>query len=149
MKLVEALNTIKKANTLEGEPFACFLATGLNPLHFSTFLAAELSLLFVDRRIQLQQGLYGDLLGNVSRLARADAEAGILLLEWADVDARLGVRSSSAWSPAVCADIVATVKSRASQIQQAIEAASARMPVIVSFPTLPLPPASFAPGWQA
>jgi FkbH-like protein len=149
MKLVEALNIIKKTKQLHGELFTCFLATGLNPLHLSTFLAAELSLLFPGHNVQLQHGLYGDLLGNVNRLAKADAGAGIVLLEWADLDARLGVRSSSAWSPTVCADIVATVKFRACQLQHLIEAASQAMPVIVSFPTLPLPPASFAPGWQA
>jgi FkbH-like protein len=149
VKLVEALNIIKKTKQLQGEPFTCFLATGLNSLHLSTFLAAELSLLFPDRNVGLQHGLYGDLLGNVNRLAKADAEAGIVLLEWADLDARLGVRSSSAWSPAVCADVIGTLESRVWHFQQAIETASARMPVIVSFPTLPLPPASFVPGWQA
>ena len=149
MKLAEALSIVKKPKKPQGEPFSCFFAAGLNPLHLSTFLAAELSLLFPDRNVELQHGLYGDLLGNVNRLARADADAGIVLLEWADMDARLGVRSSSAWSPAVCADIAATMGARAGQLRQSIEAASQRMPVIVSFPTLPLPPASFAPGWQA
>ncbi|HVB85962.1 MAG TPA: HAD-IIIC family phosphatase [Candidatus Dormibacteraeota bacterium] len=149
MRLVEALGIVKSAKRRDADPFSVFLATGLNPLHLSTFLAAELSQAFADRKIELQHGLYGDLLGNVSRLAKASAEAGIVLLEWADLDARLGIRSSSAWSPAVCNDIVATVKARASQLQPMIEAAAQRMPVMVSFPTLPLPPASFVPGWQA
>lgn len=149
MKLVEALGIVKRAKQRDAAPFRCFLAAGMNPLHLSTFLSAELSQVFADRRIELQYGLYGDLLGNVGRLLKAEADAGIVLLEWADLDARLGIRSSSAWSPAGCVDIVATVKARAAQLEQSIEAAATRVPVVVSFPTLPLPPASFVPGWQA
>lgn len=149
MKLAEALQILKQSKQRQGQRFSCFLAAGLNPLHLSTFLAAELSSLFADRAIELHHGLYGDLPGNVARLAKAEADAGIILIEWADLDARLGIRSSAAWSPAACADIVATVEARADQIQKAIEQASTRMPAVVSFPTLPLPPASFVPGWQA
>jgi FkbH-like protein len=149
MKLVEALDIIKGAKQRSAEAFTCFLATGLNPLHLTTFLSAELILLFTDRKIEIQHGLYGDFLGNVSRLAKADAESGIVLIEWADIDARLGIRSSATWSPSVCADILATVRTRASQIQRTIEETCQRMPLIVCFPTLPLPPISFFPGWQA
>jgi FkbH-like protein len=148
MKLVEALDIVKSAEHRNGKPFTCFLATGSNPLHLTTFLTAELSLLFVDQRIEIQQGLYGDLIGNLSRLASADAECGILLMEWADLDPRLGIRSSAQWSPLVCADILATVRIRASQIQATIEKTCARMPLVACFPTLPLPPISFVPGWQ-
>jgi FkbH-like protein len=149
MKLVEALDIIKAAKSRGGEPFTCFLATGLNPLHLNTFLNAELSLLFTDQKIEIQQGLFGDLLGNVGRLAKADADTGIVLIEWADLDARLGVRSSANWSPSVCADIMTTVRTRASQIQRTIEETCAHMSLVVCFPTLPLPPISFVPGWQA
>jgi FkbH-like protein len=149
MKLVEALNILKAVKTRNGETLRCFLATGFNPLHLSTFLAAELGLRFADQKIEIRHGLYGDLLGNVGRLEKADAETGIVLMEWADLDARLGVRSSAACSHAVCSDMVATVRTRASQIQHLIEEACRLMPVIVGFPTLPLPPISFALGWQA
>jgi FkbH-like protein len=149
MKLVEALGVLKSARQRSAKTLNCFLATGLNPLHLNTFLAAELSLFFTDRKIEIQQGLYGDLLGNVSRLEKADAEIGIVLMEWADLDARLGIRSSATCSPSVCADIVATVRTRASQIQLSIEQTRKRIPLVICFPTLPLPPISFSPGWQA
>jgi FkbH-like protein len=149
MRLVEALEIIKGMKQRGGESLTCFLATGLNPLHVTTFLSAELGLLFADRNIEIQHGLFGDLLGNVSRLAKADVESGIVLIEWADLDARLGIRSSAAWSPSVSDDILATVRTRASQIQRSSEDTSERMPVVVCFPTLPLPPLSFVPGWQA
>ncbi len=149
MKLSEALDILKGAKHRNGDPFACFLATGFNPLHLATFLSAELSLLFAGQRIEIQQGLYGDLCGNIRRLAKAETDFGIVMMEWADLDARLGIRSSAMWSPAIYADVLATVKSRASYIQGAIRETSQRMPLAVSFPTLPLPPISFAPGWQA
>jgi FkbH-like protein len=149
MKLVDALGILKTVKQRSGNTFRCFLATGLNPLHLKTFLGAELSLLFAERKIEIQEGLYGDLLGNVGRLAKSGAESGIVLIEWADLDARLGVRSSARWSRAVCEDILTTVKNRASEMQQAIEEACIRLPVVVCFPTLPLSPISFVPGWQA
>jgi FkbH-like protein len=149
MKLAEALGTLKSMKQREGESFTCFLATGMNPLHLNTFFAAELSLLFPTRRIEVQTGLYGDFLGNLGRLARADADSGIVLMEWADLDPRLGVRSAAAWSASSCTDILSTVRARASQVQQIIGQTCQRMPVVLSTPTLPLPPISFAPGWQA
>jgi len=149
MKLVEALGILEAVKRRNGAPLTCFLATGFNPLHLSAFLAAELGLLFADHKIEIQRGLYGDLVGNVSRLEKADAQVGVVLMEWADLDARLGIRSSAACSPAVCADIIATVRTRALRVQKAIEEATTRMPVVVCFPTLPLPPISFFPGWQA
>ena len=84
MKLVEALDILKGMKSRKGELFTCFLATGLNPLHLNTFLAAELSLLFLDQRIEIQSGLYGDFLGNLKRLAEAKADSGIVLMEWID-----------------------------------------------------------------
>src|SRR5215472_13367287 len=108
MKLVEALDVVKRTSQRQSEPFTCFLAAGFNLLHLNTFLTAELSLVFADRNIRLRSGLYGDLLGNLNRLATTGADAGIVLLEWADIDARLGLRSSVTWSPATCADIVDT-----------------------------------------
>jgi FkbH-like protein len=149
MKLAEALATLKGANHRSGRTFACFLATGFNSLHLNTFLAAELSLRFPERKIDIRQGLYGDLLGNIGRLEKADAEIGIVAIEWAELDARLGIRSSAMCSPSVCADIVETVRIRASQIQRSIHEACRCKPIVICFPTLPLPPISFVPGWQA
>jgi len=149
MKLVEALTILKGVKRRKGELFTCFLATGMNPLHLSTLLAAELSLLFRNERIEVQPGLYGDFLGNLDRLRRADADSGIVLMEWTDLDPRLGIRTLAAWSPSAYTDILSNVRARALQVQQTIEQACQRMPVVLSMPTLPLPPISFVPGWQA
>jgi FkbH-like protein len=149
MKLIEALGILKGVNRRSGETFACFLATGLNPLHLNTFLAAELGLLYADHKIEIQNGLYGDFLGNLDRLAKSRADCGIVLIEWTDLDPRLGLRSSAAASPSASADILATVRGRVSKVQRVIEESCTRMPLVVCLPTLPLLPISFVPGWQA
>jgi FkbH-like protein len=149
MKLVEALNILKDAKHRKGESFTCFLATGANPLHLKTLLAAELSLLLPDHKVEMQSGLYGDFLGNLDRLAKANTDSGIVLMEWTDLDPRLGIRTLGEWSPPVCRDILSNVKARALHVQRTIEQTSQRMPVVLSLPTLPLPPISFVPGWQA
>jgi FkbH-like protein len=148
MKLVEAFDILKDVKLRKGAGFTCFLATGLNPLHLNTFLTAELSLLLTEQKIEIQQGLYGDFRGNLSRLARADADSGVVLMEWSDLDPRLGVRNVGAWSTSVYTDILSTVRAGALQIQQTVEQTCQRMPVVVCMPTLPLAPISFTPGWQ-
>jgi FkbH-like protein len=149
MKLLEALNILEGVRHRNGESFTCFLATGMNPLHLRTFLAAELGLIHVHQRIDVQRGLYGDFLGNLDRLARADADCGIVLMEWADLDPRLGLRTVTSWSPSTCTDILSNAKARALQVQETVEKTCQRMPVVLCAATLPLPPISFVPGWQA
>jgi FkbH-like protein len=149
MKLAEALDILKGVKSRKGELFTCFLATGVNPLHLNTFLAAELGLVFPDQRIEVQHGLFGDFVGNLGRLASKEAHCGIVLIEWTDLDPRLGVRTVGPWSPSAYTDILSTVRARALEVQQAIDKACQRMPVVLSMPTLPLPPISFVPGWQA
>ncbi|MGB7495876.1 MAG: hypothetical protein WBR14_01240, partial [Candidatus Acidiferrum sp.] len=110
MKLLEALKILEGVKRRKGELFTCFLATGMNPLHLGTFLVAELGLIYPNQRIDIQRGLYGDFLGNLNRLAGADADCGIVLMEWADLDPRLGLRSATAWSPSTCTDIVSNAR---------------------------------------
>ncbi|MGB9470939.1 MAG: HAD-IIIC family phosphatase [Candidatus Acidiferrum sp.] len=112
-------------------------------------MAAELSLLCPDQRIEILSGLYDDFLGNLDRLAVSDADSGIVLIEWADLDPRLGIRTVGAWSPSMYADILSNVRARTLRVQQTVEQTCGRMPVVFCMPTLPLPPISFVPGWQA
>ena len=149
MKLVEGLNILESVKRRKGQPFTCFLATGMNPLHLKTFLAAELGLLYSDHRIEIQRGLYGDFLGNLDRFAYADADCGVVLMEWSDLDPRLGLRTVTTWSPSTCTDILSNARTRALRVQQTIEKTCLRMPSVLCMPTLPLPPISFVPGWQA
>ncbi len=149
MKLLEALNILEGTKRRKGRSFTCFLATGVNALHLRTFLAAEFSLIYLNERIDIQRGLYGDFLGSLDRLAGADADCGVVLMEWTDLDPRLGLRTVTTWSPSNCADILSNARDRALHVQQTIEKTCQRMPLVLCLPTLPLPPISFVPGWQA
>lgn len=149
MKLIEALTSIRKYS-VEGESrYSIYLASGFNPLHFKTFLAAELSLLDKSRVADIETGLYGDLPGNIARLSKRAPESGVIMLEWADLDARLGIRSLGSWVPHVLSDILSSACARTKQIKALIEEASRRTSLVVCLPTLPLLPVSFAPTWQA
>jgi FkbH-like protein len=149
MKLIEALEILNGMKRRKSEVLRCILASGINALHLKTFLAAELGLLVANQAIEVSDGVYGDLVGNLGRLAKADAQFGVVLIEWSDLDPRLGMRSTARWTSSELADILSTVETRASLIQRAIEESCQLLPLIVCFPTLPLPPISFVPGWQA
>ena len=148
MKLAEALKLAMLAQRGKGSLLSGFLAAGVNPLHLKTFVVAELSLLVPDRRVEVESGLYGDLLGNLRRFSVRDFEFGIVLIEWTDLDPRLGLRSAARWSESELAEILATASSRAIQFEQALKESCQRVPLAISLPTLPLPPFSFVPGWQ-
>jgi FkbH-like protein len=149
MKLLEALNTLESVKRRNGEPFTCFLATGMNPLHLGTFLSAELGQVYSDQRIDVQRGLYGDFLGNLDRLGNANVDCGLVLMEWADLDPRLGLRNASEWSASTCADILAHARICAQKVLETIQKTCQRIPIVLAMPTLPFPPISFVAGWQA
>ncbi len=149
MKLIDALTSIRQSSS-EGElRYPIYLAAGFNPLHFKTFLAAELRLLDKSRAAEIETGLYGDLPGNIARLSKFAPESGVIILEWADLDARLGIRSLGSWVPPVLSDILSSACARMGQIKALIEEACRRTSLVLCLPTLPLLPVSFAPTWQA
>src|SRR5437879_4860094 len=149
MKLAEALEILQKNPPVEGNRFTASLVCGFNPLHLQTLLAAQSRLLLPDRRTEIQTGLYGDFWGNLERLAGTNHDVGIVILEWPDLDPRLGIRSLGGWTPAAFTDILRNVKIRTSQFLRAIQRASENAPLVICFPTLPVPPISFTSGWQA
>lgn len=87
MKLSEALKVTQVPRNAPALPVA--LVCGLTPLHLETFLKAQLCLLFPDRTPELRTGLFGDLLGNFERLK--DVSAAAVVVEWSDLDPRLGL----------------------------------------------------------
>jgi FkbH-like protein len=149
MKLLDALNIVQQRRVDAGSPYLLYLASGFNPLHFKTFLAAELRLLFENRALEIETGMYGDLVGNIQRLSKAKPQSGVVMLEWSDLDARLGIRSLGSWAPDLLSDILSNAHARTQQIKQLLLEACGDAPLVVCPPTLPLPPVSFTPGWQA
>jgi FkbH-like protein len=147
MKLIEALKIVQKSSG-NGQPLHVSLVCSFNPLHLKTFLAAEMSQL-TSRSVDVEVGLYGDIDGNIERALKSDAEVGFLLLEWADLDPRLGIRNLGGWQPQAFADILESVTVRVQRLETQIAEFAAAKHLVVSGPTLPLPPVAYTPGWQA
>jgi FkbH-like protein len=117
-----------------------FLVCGFQPLHLATFLHAYL----LDRRpgnsVEILTGLYGDLEGNMTKALGSAATEATVVLEWSDVDPRLGLRASGGWSKNSKEDIIAACRDRFATFTVAIQKLAARIPVVVATPSLELPP---------
>lgn len=147
MKLIEALNIISQYRP--GGPLVVSLVCGFTPLHLQTFLQAELQLLFPDHRVEIVTGLYGDIAGTLKETKSKKVDAVALALEWEDLDPRLGIRQLGGWRVRNVADILAATKMRLSLLEQLLTDLSHSCPVIISLPTLPLPPLFVSAGWQS
>jgi FkbH-like protein len=147
MELIEALKIL--AAPAAGTPVEILLATGFQPLHLKTFVAARLRRVFPGRPITIHTGLYGDLLGALKKAKNGELQAAIVVIEWFDLDPRLSLRSLGGWNPRDLEDILIHARSRADQLESCIREAAHRTPIALCLPTLPLPPASYAPGWEA
>jgi FkbH-like protein len=149
MKLIEALEIANVQRPGRTEIRRLFLACGFEPLHLLTFFRAHAKLGSGEAAIDVQTGIYGDLVGNLRR-ATGESPAGIaIVVEWADLDQRLGLRHLGGWSPSVSSDILASVQAARERLQRSLERAAESCPVALCLPTLPLPPVGFTAGWQA
>jgi len=140
VKLIDALEILKHPRSDNAPAFRLGLACGFTPLHFETFLRAHLSQRFPGKRVHLDTGLFGDLIGNVERLARAPEETLMVVIEWQDLDPRLGIRSLGGWRTTDLQDIVTSVDQAIARLQGSLSQASDSLPICISAPTLPLPP---------
>ena len=147
MKLGDALNLVRGI-PVDAEPIDIYLACGFTPLHLKTLLAAEIWQIS-RKKAEIQTGLYGDLSGSLRRVGNSAADLAVCIVEWSDVDPRLGLRSLGGWLPALFPDIVENVSRRMLEVEHAIREVSASVPVVLSTPTLPLPPISFTSREQA
>jgi len=139
MRLYEALKILQTAPAAPAELLRVFLVSSFTPLHLQTFLAARLQMAMPARRIHIDTGLYGDLLGNLQRMKQAPVDARVIMLEWADLDPRLGLRALGGWYETDPAEILAAVQKRLARIRDIIQT-SAEVPVVICLPALPLPP---------
>ncbi len=149
MRLTEALKILQKAPGSTSRSFKMFLVCGCAPLHLQTFLRAHMHVFLPDSRVTVDAGLFGDCLGSLDRACHASADAVAVVLEWADFDPRLGIRRLGGWSPRHLDDVVETVRARMDSLEQAIERAASVAPLAICLATLPLPPISYKPGWEA
>jgi FkbH-like protein len=142
MKLAEALKIVQSVPP-QAPPLPVALLCGFTPLHLEIFLRAELCQLFPARSPQIQTGLYDDLIGNMERVA--DVCAAVVVIEWPDLDPRLGLRRAGGWEPSQSQDILREVNRNCELLEKRIASAAKSFPLVVSLPTLPLPPVAFAP----
>ena len=126
-----------------------FLACGFTPLHLKTFLAAHLRLCFPKSRIGIGTGLYGDLVGNLERLRPSAGLMVCVVIEWPDLDPRLGIRSLGGWLSGDIPDIVESARQQSERLSDLIKQLADKSPIYVSIPTLPLPPIFTTRGGQA
>lgn len=148
MTLTGALQTLRESS-FQGTTFPVLLACGFTPLHLETFLCAHLQKSLPERRVQIFHGLYGDLAGTLEGEFSKERQAVAVALEWPDLDARLGYRSLGGWGPEAEREIANNAPAALGRLHSAIERLGRSTPVAVALPTLPLPPAFHAPGWQS
>ncbi len=149
MKLAEALALVNGQTPQESPSFRVALACGFSPLHLQTFLAAYLIQRMPGRRVNVETGIYGDLPGNLERFAGKGADAAVVVIEWAELDPRLGYRSAHGWRDGRHDDVLETARSRLAQIRSGILRLSREASVSVALPTLPLPPVFDPPSHWA
>jgi FkbH-like protein len=125
-----------------------FLVCGFQPLHLATFLKAYFAVRFPQHSTEILTGVYGDLDGGLDKAHESDATAAAVVIEWADLDPRLGLRSAGGWGPSVEQDIVENCAGRWSGILGRLDRLVSRMPVALSPPSLPIRFFGHTAGWQ-
>lgn len=140
MKLIDALEVLKRPVAEAAPGLTVFLGCGFTPLHLQTFLGARLRLVFPQHRVGIKTGLFGDLAGNIERLKPSGINAFTVVIEWGDLDPRLAVRNLGGWRPTSLPDIAESASRTAARLQRGLTGISDHVLISVCMPTLPLPP---------
>lgn len=149
MKLAEALTVLREPARPEAEPFRLNLCTGFTPLHLQTFLAAHLRRALHGRVVEVTSGLFGDLPGNIESAATPSSCSAIaVILEWSDLDPRLGIRRLGGWSHRDTPDLIESCRRTLGRMLSGLRAAAATKPAVLAMPTLPMPMVGYTPTWE-
>ena len=149
MQLKEALENIQQYSSVDLPAFQLLLACGFSPLHLKTFLQAHSQRRLRSHRVQTTTGLYGDLLGTISQLGNTPVDACAVVVEWQDLDPRLGFRQLGGWDSKILHDIVTEVELKIDVLSEALTRPPRHVPIALSCPTLPLPPLFHTPACQS
>jgi FkbH-like protein len=148
MTLNEALRLINTGRENGSSESTLFLICGFQPLHLATFLQAHA----MERRggrIEIASGLFADLPGNIRLAAESKATTIAVVVEWDDLDPRLGLRSGARWTNSARADIEATCRQRLRHIAELLEPLATKTIIALAGPSLPLPPLGHTASLQA
>ncbi|MFP6765728.1 MAG: HAD-IIIC family phosphatase [Planctomycetaceae bacterium] len=141
MQLFEALKTIRdRGHVADGLLHSVDLICGFTPLHLRTLFAAELTSRYSTGAVDVSTGLFGDIAGSLEQSLARCPESAVVILEWADLDPRLGFRSSGGWRPDRIADIIESTSSRLRQLATSLAQLASKTTLAVCLPTLELPP---------
>lgn len=146
MRLGEALQIIGRSGEKAG--MSIHLLCGFTPLHLETFIKAHLLTRFPDAGVDVRTGLYGDLEGNIHRARENGGDGAIVIIEWSDLDQRLGFRTSGGWQIETLKDIVVQVEEKCQRIERRLAELVEAMPVVLVGPCLGLPPLTHLPPAQ-
>ena len=149
MTFTEALTILKGKQETHWQPFRVVLACGFTPLHLQTFLGAYLRQNLPQHRIEITTGLYGDLAGTLSKWDDPNLQAAAVIIEWPDLDPRLGYRSLGGWGLKDVADIESNIRQSLGRLRASFDRAPRQCRMALCLPTLPLPPLFHTTGWQA
>lgn len=138
MTLGEALKLVQQRKS-KSRRRSVFLVCGFQPLHLETFLQGHFASRHPEEAIDIQTGLYGDVERALSMAAESEAEAAVVVFEYADLDPRLGLRSTGNWALSVQADILENCQGRLTRLLEGLRQLAARMPAVLVPPTLPTP----------
>ena len=140
MQFFEALKIIRDRSQAGGTSTRRVdLICGFTPLHLKTFLAAKL-MLRADCVFDVHTGLFGDILGSLQCSLSEPPDSTVLMLEWSDLDPRLGYRSSGGWRPGKMADVVESAGLYLTRLEKPLQELAEKTTLAVCLPTLPLPP---------
>jgi FkbH-like protein len=142
MKLIEAYRLSRESQASGAPAFDVGLACGFTPLHLSTFLHAHLRQLLPQYSVTIRTGLYGDLIGAVRAFAGKNLNAALIAMEWPDLDGRLGIRSNARWTTASLDDMLRHTDLLLTGLGDEMRKLAERTRIVLSLPTLPLPPVS-------
>jgi FkbH-like protein len=117
------------------------LACSFTPLHLETFVRGYIARKRPDVEVSAVEGIYGDLPGTVDQLAGAQIDSCVAVIEWADLDPRLGWREAVSGKIADLDDLLGTAAGRLERIASRLEALGTKCPTAVALPSLDLPPA--------
>jgi FkbH-like protein len=148
VKLIEALEVVKRADAKQAPCKSFVLACGFTALHLRIFLKAHLQIRIPNERVEVVTGLYGDLAGTIERACAEPNDGLAAVVEWADLDSRLGVRQLGGWQPQRFAEILSNVTTSLERLEAGLMRLAMSSSVALALPTLALLPLDLPAGWQ-
>jgi len=148
MRLQDAIRLATRTPDPESPRRKMRLLCGFTPSYLEVFVKAY-AVQRLAAAMEIETGLFGNLLNSIEQAsAKASCETAVVV-EWADIDPRLGFRHSGGWGREVQQDIAAGAIPAFGRLLDSLRKLAASGPVALAGPTLPLPPLSHTAGFQA